>query len=391
MGGAPSTGSTLLADLVDAAPGALCGPEFNIFCVKDAYRFDEAFRRAAACRRFFDTEACYAPRSRFFNTRYLAQCGLDLAGLEAMIGASDGLRDFADRFARHFAAFRSRDCIVFGEKTPINVSQAARFAAAFPEAIFIHIVRDGRAVVASLLKRGYTLVEAALIWMVQTAAGRDVAAAYPNVVEIRFQDLVAAPYETAQRLLDRVGHRVDAADIERGYAANAYRGDLPRIGTWSASKYEGVIRPPPSHRDVLGDGQIRLLESLGLVRQAGPGAYDRSETFAGLLRHYGYAPESEAAASAGDWSIDDLKTPCAAYLAASENLGAQERWTPVIAGRVRLKGESVQPLADWMERQLRVSPRAIMGSFLRLGPRTLAQIGVFEMMRRTHVQPAIAF
>ncbi|MDQ3564821.1 MAG: sulfotransferase, partial [Pseudomonadota bacterium] len=76
VGCCPSSGSTLLADLLDSVPGLLCGPELNILCVERAYRYDNDFKREALNRSAFPLASATSHCSRFFNSRYLAQVGL---------------------------------------------------------------------------------------------------------------------------------------------------------------------------------------------------------------------------------------------------------------------------------------------------------------------------
>jgi hypothetical protein len=100
------------------------------------------------------------------------------------------------------------------EKTPRNLLLADRLAAEFPNMRFIHIVRDGRDVAASMLNRGFwpidpghevptlapyrrgvTLEGAACYWRDVLQLGAEIRAAVPShqYHEIRFEDFIQAP------------------------------------------------------------------------------------------------------------------------------------------------------------------------------------------------------
>lgn len=65
VGGAPSSGTTLVADLLDSVPGAACEPEAYLFCFDAAYGWSPEFQREAVARRLFPTGAACFPRKAF--------------------------------------------------------------------------------------------------------------------------------------------------------------------------------------------------------------------------------------------------------------------------------------------------------------------------------------
>jgi hypothetical protein len=288
IGGAPSSGTTLLADLLDAVPGILCGPELNIFCIKEAYRFSSEFKSRAAETQPFDTEAAYAPRSTFFNRRHLDQCGLSEAELTRMINESATIKHFVDRLANHCAASRDRYLNVFAEKTPINVSTAEDFCSHYPDGLFIHMVRDGRAVVSSLMRRGFPIYAAAFAWMAQTMAGQQAASRFDNVMELAFEDLLADPFECVTHIARRMGIEVGKSEVQQRFAANDFRKSLPRLASWSAPTYSGGIRQPAPYDEYLSTEEVALLESLALVRLQPNGKATPIKRFAEVLTEYQY-------------------------------------------------------------------------------------------------------
>lgn len=95
----------------------------------------------------------------------------------------------------------------YGDKTPMYVLHIPLLAGLFPEARFVHIVRDGRDVAMSLLEQEWgsnSVVEAALFWRRRVVKGRrDGSALGPGrYTEVRYEDLVEQPETVVAQLCD---------------------------------------------------------------------------------------------------------------------------------------------------------------------------------------------
>jgi hypothetical protein len=287
IGGAPSSGTTLLADLFDSIPGAACGPELNVLCIPRGFAFDPAFRESALSTRW-ETGCSYAPRSRFLNARHLAAIGLDDAAARDLVGSADSLPAFMRQLAEAFARHRGRPIEVFAEKTPANVTCAAMFLDKFPEGRFVHVVRDGRAVAASLRRRGFPLWEAAIIWLTQVHGGLALRE-HPRCLTVRYEDVSADPFVAACGLAAWIGIDTTPTEIERRFRGNAYRAELPRVAQWSiAGMPPTEVHRTGSFREQLSDAEIAFLESSWLDR---PGEGGTEVGFRHLLEAFGYPPE----------------------------------------------------------------------------------------------------
>jgi len=84
----------------------------------------------------------------------------------------------------------------WGDKTPRHSEFLPLVDRAFPDAAYLHALRDGVDVVHSLLRTGMagSAREAGELWMRRTTAVGDFAATHPGRVrEVRYEDLVADP------------------------------------------------------------------------------------------------------------------------------------------------------------------------------------------------------
>jgi hypothetical protein len=197
IGGAGRSGTTLLRVMLDAHPRICCGPELkllpsvaewyqtmtgNFAAVMDSYRIAPA-----------DLRRCFR-------------------------GFIEGL---VDNFRR--ASGKPR----WAEKTPHNIVFLGPLGELFPDARFLHVIRDGRDVVSSLVTMDWVNPLTGRKWdYVQNVASaarywRDVIvrarqqAAQPalagRVLEVRYEALVTDTEATLRRVLEFVGEPWDEA------------------------------------------------------------------------------------------------------------------------------------------------------------------------------------
>jgi hypothetical protein len=111
---------------------------------------------------------------------------------------------------------------------PDNVLHVERVKRDIPNALFVHIIRDGRDIALSLKKmggfaplpwdRGQTdsLVATALYWEWMIHQGRKHGSQFPaDYIEIRYEDLITSPRETLGRLGGFLDHDLDHDRIQR--------------------------------------------------------------------------------------------------------------------------------------------------------------------------------
>lgn len=108
-----------------------------------------------------------------------------------------------------------------------NVLYIRRIKADIPNAIFVHIVRDGRDVALSLKKMGgftpffwnrkpASLEETAIYWSWMVRRGRQAGRRFPgDYIEVRYEDLISQPDETLNRLGTFIEHELNYEVIQR--------------------------------------------------------------------------------------------------------------------------------------------------------------------------------
>jgi hypothetical protein len=159
-------------------------------------------------------------RSKLFRVS-----GLDAGEISARImkdchSGGDFLRILMQEIARQQGVARWAEC------TPEHLLYMKQIKREIPDALFIHIIRDGRDVALSYAKQGwsyplpwdrqYRLGVAGLYWEWLVDKGREqgkrLGAEYQ---EVRFEDLVGSPQETLSRLGSFIDHDLDYERIQR--------------------------------------------------------------------------------------------------------------------------------------------------------------------------------
>jgi Sulfotransferase family len=116
---------------------------------------------------------------------------------------------------------------VWVDHTPTNFRRIRNLLRLFPEARFIHLVRDGRAVAASLLPLDWgpnNVLHAAEFWMARCALGlaAELDQGPSRVLRVRYEDLLRKPEATLRRIADFVGLEYEAT-MESGRGSRPTR------------------------------------------------------------------------------------------------------------------------------------------------------------------------
>lgn len=285
IGNAPSSGSTLLADLLDSIPYAVCGPEFRLLAVAGHYQHYERFRDGLECRSA--TASCRSLRLEL-NANRLFCYGLNKDMIVQYAKESDGFRSLVERVFGHFGILRNRDVTFAFEKTPQNIHAADLFLAEFSDSYFIHIVRDPAFVIRSLRRRGFSPYMALATWLIDVAVAYELRN-HPRFISIRYEDLVAAPYRSVSDLMSRIGGTVDPDDLEAQFRTNRYRRLFSKkLETWSVKGYGAV---QSANNDV--DDESAWLAGALATSRVNPKYAEHFgiATVSGreLIEHYGYS------------------------------------------------------------------------------------------------------
>lgn len=174
--------------------------------------------------------------------------------------------DLAAALRRVFALYADREGKPrYADKTPGYVTNLRLLGELFPEARFVHIIRDGRDVATSFLRVPFgpaTLPEAALFWRARVLAGRRAGARLGphRYREVRYEDLLEEPVEQTRLLCSFLELDYDTAMLRYHERADSV------LSSTRPGAHDSLRLPPTkglrSWRATLDAGQVATFEGL---------------------------------------------------------------------------------------------------------------------------------
>jgi hypothetical protein len=194
IGGHPRSGTTLLGDLIGAHSDCICTPEsqFKI----SVYRRQNLQRAHEP-----DIPKIAGLIGKHWRFRIW---GVDIAGIPYREIRS--YRDLILWMVKAYAENNSRPHAgMWIDHTPANIQFTGTLAEIFPEARFIHLVRDGRAVAASIIPLDWganTIDRAAYSWMEFISCGiaAEASLGHERILRVSYEDLLREPQSTLERI-----------------------------------------------------------------------------------------------------------------------------------------------------------------------------------------------
>lgn len=273
--GSGRSGTTLLRTIFDAHPQLAVAHEAQFMgtVARQRKRLEEGG---------LDVEAFIATINGNSNYRRLELDGDDVTAALAQARpktAADAVRVVFGVYAR------SQDKPLYADKTPGYVTQISDMARMFPEARFVHLIRDGRDVALSYLERPWgpsSVGESALYWRSRVSRGHAAGEAIgpDRYLEASYEDLVSQTESVVRRICTFLSLPYDPEMLE-------YHESAKTLVTKShqPEAFKALLLPPTSglrdwstemsERDVALFEHIAgdLLEDLGYRRQASSKAW----------------------------------------------------------------------------------------------------------------------
>lgn len=196
IGGCGRSGTTLLREMLNRHPRIACGAETAFLC--------ELINPA----------------------RLSVEWNLPRQEVEAMVARSPNVVRFAEEFFRIFAQREGK--VRWADKTPRNIHAVHRILTWFPNATFVHIIRDGRDVACSLRHHpAYTIRNGKIVpqkvtnpiracarrWIDDTSMGLAFRG-HPRYFEICYEELVSDPESTMRVLCETIGEDYHPALVD---------------------------------------------------------------------------------------------------------------------------------------------------------------------------------
>jgi hypothetical protein len=211
-------------------------------------------------------------RSMLFQRSGLKREEIESKILEDCRNAGDFLRILMEMIARKQGVERWAEC------TPLHLLYLPVIKKLIPDALIVHIIRDGRDVSVSLNRIGWikplrwdkarALLAAALFWRWIVSKGRKYGRRMGgDYIEIHFEDLVQRPRETLAQLSAFIEHDLDYDRILQNAQGtllepnSSFQGDGDRQATNPVARWKALLSAAEigNIESVIGD----LLEDTG--------------------------------------------------------------------------------------------------------------------------------
>ena len=170
-------------------------------------------------------------------------------GLDRIAPRARCVRAFYELYAEHQGKPR------WGDKTPGYTMYMGRISRTLPEARFVHVIRDGRAVALSRMRtlalRPTEMSKVANRWQKRVRKARAKGADLDHYLEIRYEALVREPEATLREVCDFIDLAWDPAMLEYHRRSEERLAELDRdIPAWG-NEAAALRRKPhgPSHAD----------------------------------------------------------------------------------------------------------------------------------------------
>ena len=201
--GCPRSGTTLLQRMLDAHP--------MLAVANDTHFIPQAIEKVRAG----DETLLSAERVEFVrNYKRTARLGIDLRAVDRAAAETNSYTEFVSALYAEMAKFHGKP--LAGEKTPDYVRHIPLLHRLFPNARFVHIIRDGRDVALSTLQWAHEhkgpgrfdlwqdqpLAVCALWWAWQVGSGHQagVQIGPRHYLELLYEDLTSEPETQLRRV-----------------------------------------------------------------------------------------------------------------------------------------------------------------------------------------------
>ena len=204
---APRSGSTLLRLILDAHPDLAVPPP--------GWLFDLVYPYLYSYGNLGDEANLLSLAEDILATPTVQKWPLTMRPVDLVAAAKS--RSFAGLYeALHVAYANLENKKRWGEKTPRNAFWIDEIRELFPDAQFIHIVRDGRDMaidISDSVLLPYSVYSGANLWQRYVLAIRDSGSrlSASAFCEIRYEDLCADPMSTIRRICSFLGEDFHAA------------------------------------------------------------------------------------------------------------------------------------------------------------------------------------
>ncbi len=290
--GASSSGSTLLGILLDHHPDIACGPEIGVLNKAEMYgEFSHVQKKISKWLKYGVPTRGYAEYAPFFfNLDAYFWTHTELVELAQQ---SANVREFYDKFFTRYLEQRKKK--IWGENTLSNSYCLPQLLTLYPRLKIIHLIRDGRDSMCSVMGRGGSIYHSGAQWLYAVSSGLAFRG-HQNYFELRYEQFVADPESHLKRLCEFIGVEFDPTMLEKKEDPywNTHQ-NKSHHQSWKSTPFSGKISTSSVGRyknDLSAEAEA-VFWSLKLTDRARKLLGVEIEGTQDLMKKLGYATESD--------------------------------------------------------------------------------------------------
>jgi hypothetical protein len=251
IGGHPRSGTTLLGDILGSHPFCICTPESQ-------FKVSVYQRLEIKDKEYFDVNRAFEKIKKHW--RYKIWAIDEFMDFEEKISSYE---DLILILVRKYAIKNNKfNASIWVDHTPSNIQFAELLNYIFPEAKFIHIIRDGRAVAASQIPLDWgpnTISGAAYSWMEAIKKGLSAEELLRDkIIKVKYEELVADAEIVLKKICDF---------LEINYFPEMLQGGGFKVPEYTIKQHLLLGKPPDRSRinvweKKLTKRQIEIFESI---------------------------------------------------------------------------------------------------------------------------------
>ena len=228
IGGSGSTGSSLLANVLNRHSKIFCGPETYVFTKHQL--FENYLGHREVFSKFRLKSYAWHQYSKI-DLNHQA-FGWDPEKLKELIFYVNDLKSFSDEFFGYSAHKHSK--MNWIEKTPSNSFGFKYLTEVFDKPLIIHMVRNPYDAIASLNRRGFSVYYATCLYLLNTAVALALKD-QENYLEVPYESFVQNPNQYLKKICNLLNLDFEEKMIEK--ARNTFD---ESIQSWSKYEHESI-------------------------------------------------------------------------------------------------------------------------------------------------------
>ena len=255
IGCSPSSGSSLLRQIINRNKQVFCSPETYLFSHRSLYTDWESNKSCIKKSRL--------PFKRKFNDNYLfldrvinysnKELQISNRHVDEVLRKTNTLESFANSIFQPALNFYDKQFVI--EKSPANAVCSDLFLDMFGDSFFIHIIRNPLDTIASIYRRTKNIYYAVAVNLLHTAHvykhGQ-----YDRFVELKYEDLINNPMKTMDSLMKKIGLQFEESQLNEG---NDFMDERDKLPTWTFAETDRIRKSSVSSFERLEDSEKEMV------------------------------------------------------------------------------------------------------------------------------------